>query len=59
MLACYRLAALLANDRRGVTSVEYAVVAGVLVVLIVTAFTTLGNGIVSVLTGVVGSMGPG
>ena len=59
MLACYRLAVLLANDRRGVTSVEYAVVAGVLVVLIVGAFTTLGTGISTLLTNVVGSMGPG
>jgi len=34
---------LLRADKRGVTAVEYAVIAGVLVAAIGTAFTTLGD----------------
>jgi pilus assembly protein Flp/PilA len=32
-------------DRRAVTALEYGVIAGVLAVVVVTAFTTLGNGL--------------
>ncbi len=53
---CYSLLASLNTDRRGVTAVEYAVVAGVLVAIIATAFTSLGNGISSTLTAVVSAM---
>lgn len=34
---------MLRADKRGVTAVEYAVIAGVLVTVIATAFTTLGT----------------
>jgi pilus assembly protein Flp/PilA len=33
------------TDRRAVTALEYGVIAGVLAVVVVTAFTTLGNGL--------------
>ena len=39
------------KDRRGVTAVEYAVIAGVLVTAIATAFTTLGSSITTFFTG--------
>jgi pilus assembly protein Flp/PilA len=32
-------------NRRAVTALEYGVIAGVLAVVVVTAFTTLGNGL--------------
>ena len=32
-------------DRRAVTALEYGVIAGVLAVVVVTAFTTLGTGL--------------
>ena len=32
-------------DRRAVTALEYGVIAGVLAVVVVTAFTTLGGGL--------------
>ena len=34
---------LLRADKRGVTAVEYAVIAGILVAAVATAFTTLGT----------------
>jgi len=40
-----RLANLLTSDRRGVTAVEYAIIAGVVALVIVFAFTSLGNSI--------------
>ncbi len=45
---------LLKTDRRGVTAVEYAIIAGVLGAIIVTAFTALG-GSLSTALGTVGS----
>ena len=36
-------------DRRGVTAVEYAVIAGVLVSVVATAFTALGTRLTSTL----------
>ena len=56
MLALYCLLSQALRDRKGVTAVEYAVIAGVLVAIIATAFTSLGNGISSTLTTVVGKM---
>jgi pilus assembly protein Flp/PilA len=35
----------LKTDRRAVTALEYGVIAGVLAVVVVTAFTTLGTGL--------------
>jgi pilus assembly protein Flp/PilA len=46
----------LAGDRRGVTAVEYAVIAGVVVLVIVTAFTTLGNNISTTIASVAGKV---
>ena len=43
-------------DENGVTAVEYAVIAGVLVAVIATAFSTLGGGITTTIAGVVSSM---
>jgi pilus assembly protein Flp/PilA len=43
MMEYFRTLNLLAIDRKGVTAVEYAVIAGVIVVAIATAFTTLGG----------------
>ncbi len=42
----------LKTDRRAVTALEYGVIAGVLAVVVVTAFTTLGNGLNSAFTNV-------
>jgi len=55
-LSYIKLMNALHNDRRGVTAVEYAVVAGVLVTVIATAFGKLGTGISDTLTSVVSSM---
>jgi len=43
--------AALRTDRRGVTAVEYAVIAGVLVVAVAAAFTAFGSTIMTYLTG--------
>lgn len=57
MFAFYhRLLAALHADRRGVTAVEYAVIAGVLVTVIAGAFQTLGGGIQTTLQAVVAAM---
>jgi pilus assembly protein Flp/PilA len=42
----------LKTDRRAVTSLEYGVIAGVLAVVVVTAFTTLGTGLNDAFTSV-------
>ncbi len=42
----------LIDDTRGVTAVEYAVIAGVVVLVIVTAFTSLGTSISNGITAV-------
>ena len=42
----------LKTDRRAVTALEYGVIAGVLAVVVVTAFTTLGNGLNNAFTSV-------
>jgi pilus assembly protein Flp/PilA len=39
-------------DRRAVTALEYGVIAGVLAVVVVTAFTTLGTGLNNAFTSV-------
>ena len=46
----------LKNDRRGVTAVEYAVVAGALVTAIAAAFTSLGAELGTFLTATVGKI---
>src|SRR5271168_125984 len=42
----------LKTDRRAVTALEYGVIAGVLAVVVVTAFTTLGTGLNTAFTNV-------
>jgi len=42
----------LKTDRSAVTALEYGVIAGVLAVVVVTAFTTLGNGLNNAFTAV-------
>jgi pilus assembly protein Flp/PilA len=42
----------LKTDRRAVTALEYGVIAGVLAVVVVTAFTTLGAGLNNAFTAV-------
>ncbi len=46
------LMTLLRIDRRGVTAVEYAIIAGVVALVIVTAFSTLGTTISSKISAV-------
>jgi pilus assembly protein Flp/PilA len=41
------LAALLRGDRRGVTALEYGLIAGVLVVTVLVGFNTLGTSLMS------------
>jgi pilus assembly protein Flp/PilA len=43
-------------DRRGVTALEYALIAGVLATVLVTAFTLLGTNLSAALTAVAGSI---
>ncbi|TLU72708.1 Flp family type IVb pilin [Lichenicoccus roseus] len=43
MLNLLRACIGLGVDRRGVTALEYAIIAGVLATVLVTAFTTLGS----------------
>ena len=42
----------LKTDRRAVTALEYGVIAGVLAVVVVTAFTTLGGGLNAAFTNI-------
>jgi pilus assembly protein Flp/PilA len=42
----------LKTDRRGVTALEYGMIAGVLAVVVVTAFTTLGTGLNTAFTNI-------
>ncbi len=42
----------LKTDRRAVTALEYGVIAGVLAVVVVTAFNTLGTGLNNAFTAV-------
>jgi pilus assembly protein Flp/PilA len=42
----------LKTDRRAVTALEYGVIAGVLAVVVVTAFNTLGTGLNTAFTNV-------
>jgi pilus assembly protein Flp/PilA len=42
----------LKTDRRAVTALEYGVIAGVLAVVVVTAFTTLGGGLNTAFTNI-------
>jgi pilus assembly protein Flp/PilA len=43
-----------ANDRRGVTALEYALIAAVMGALVVTAVTTLGNSLDTAFTSIGG-----
>ncbi len=47
-----RLATMLRIDERGVTAVEYAIIAGVVALVIVVAFSTLGTSISSEISSV-------
>lgn len=52
MLALYcRILSQLPRDRKGVTAVEYAVIAGVMVVAVAAAFTSFGDTLKTYLTG--------
>ena len=51
MFELLEAATALVNDRRGVTAVEYAVVAGVLCGVILTAFNAFGTSISSWMAG--------
>ena len=46
----------LKSDRRAVTALEYAIIAGVLGVTLVTAFTTFGKSLSEVFTTVAGKI---
>ena len=43
-------------DRRGVTALEYAIIAGLVGAVVVGGFTTLGSSISSKITGVAGQL---
>jgi pilus assembly protein Flp/PilA len=43
-------------DRRAVTALEYGVIAGILAVVVVTAFTTLGTGLNTAFTTISGKL---
>jgi len=49
-------AAQIARDERGVTALEYAMIAALIAVVIVTAVTTLGTSINTVFTSVAGAL---
>ena len=53
------LASQLRHDRKAVTALEYGLIAGVLGVIIITAFTGLGNAISTMFTGIETAMGKG
>ena len=44
------------RDRRGVTALEYGLIAGVLAVVVVTAFTTLGTGLNTAFTNIASAL---
>ena len=46
----------LKTDRRAVTALEYGVIAGVLAVVVVAAFTTLGTGLNNAFTTISGKL---
>ena len=46
----------LKTDARAVTALEYGVIAGVLAVVVVVAFNTLGNGLNAAFTNVAGQL---
>lgn len=48
---------LLPKDRKGSTMAEYAVIAAVLILIAIVAFTNLGSSIVITITSLVGGMG--
>jgi len=50
MIAYLKLLLALNSDRRGVTALEYALIAGVLATVLVTAFTALGGDLSAALT---------
>ncbi len=52
MLDIYRYLVALKLDRRGVTALEYAIIAGVLGALLVTGFTKFGKTLNDTLSGV-------
>ena len=44
------------NDRRAVTALEYGLIAGVLAVVVVTAFNTLGTGLNTAFSSIVSQL---
>ncbi len=56
MLHFLRLLADFRHDRRGVTALEYAIIAGVLGVTIATAFTSFGSSISTEMSTVAGKL---
>ena len=56
MIEYLKLLRVLYGDRRGVTALEYALIAGVLATVLVLAFKTLGTDISTALAGVGNSL---
>ena len=48
----------LANDERGVTALEYGLIAGLVAVVIITSVTALGNQLTAVFTHVTTALAP-
>ena len=52
MFEAFKTIKSLASDRRGITAMEYAVVAGAMLAVALTAFNALGTKLTTIMTGV-------
>ena len=52
MINAYKTIKALVSDRRGITAMEYAVVAGAILAVALTAFTALGTSLSTTISGV-------
>ena len=52
MFEAFKTIKSLASDRRGITAMEYAVVAGAILAVALTAFNALGTKLTTIMTGV-------
>ena len=59
MIEYLKLLRVLYGDRRGVTALEYALIAGVVAAVVVTGFTTLGLDINTMLAALSAKIGTG
>lgn len=57
MLTLFKNLTALAQDRQGVTAVEYGLIAALIAAVIVTVMTTLGTGLTDAFTTIAGHLG--